>query len=170
MPKYGQVDRTFYNGVIEDIAMKAITVEEILACIESFENSITDFFDKIHDETHNEGARLLTDYIARHRHRTLAALEESSHEEIEHIKKLPLQYSPDMPGEHSLREIKLSPDATPLEILEAAIAFDECMVQMYKQISRQPVAQEIKEIFESLITYEEADESDLKKIREMFSV
>ncbi|MBW8015021.1 MAG: hypothetical protein FVQ82_02465 [Planctomycetes bacterium] len=149
--------------------MRAITIEEILGHIECFENSLTDFFDKIHDETHDEGARLLTDYIARHRHRTLAALDECPHEVIDRIKKLPLQYQPDIPGEHCFKEIKLSPDATPLVILEAAIAFDECMVQMYRQISRQPVAHEIKDLFENLSIYEEADEIDLKKIRQMFS-
>ena len=76
---------------------------------------------------------------------------------------------PDIPGEHCFREIKLPPDASPLAILEAAIAFDECMVQMYKQIARQPVAHEIKDLFESLSIYEEADKVDLKKIRQMFS-
>ena len=149
--------------------MRAITIEEILEHIERFENSLTDFFDKIHDETHDEGARLLTDYIARHRHRTRAALDRCPHEMIDHIKKLPLQYQPDIPGEHCFKEIKLPQDATPLEILEAAIAFDECMVQMYKQIAGQPVAHEIKDLFENLSVYEEADEIDLKKIRQMFS-
>ena len=148
--------------------MRAITIEEILVHIERFENSLTVFFDKIHDETHDEGARLLTDYIARHRHRTLAALDKCPHEMVDHIKKLPLQYQPDIPGEHTFKEIKLPQDATPLEILEAAIAFDECMVQMYKQIAGQPVAHEIKDLFENLSVYEGADEIDLKKIRQMF--
>jgi hypothetical protein len=148
--------------------MLAITIEEILGHIESFENSLTDFFDNIHGESHDEGVRLLTGYIARHRHRTLAALDKCPHEVIDHIKKLPLQYQPDIPGKHTFKEIKLSPDATPLEILEAAIAFDECMVQMYKQIARQPLAHEIKDLFENLSIYEEADEIDLKKIRQMF--
>ncbi len=149
--------------------MRAITIEEILGHIENFENSLTDFFVNIHDESHDEGVRLLTGYIARHRHRTLAALGKCPHEVIDRIKKLPLQYQPDIPGEHCFKEIKLPSDATPLEILEAAIAFDECMVQMYKQIASQPVAHEIKDLFESLSIYEEADEVDLKKIRQMFS-
>lgn len=149
--------------------MRAITIKEILEHIETFENSLTIFFENIHDKTHDEGARLLTDYIARHRHRTLAALDKCPHEVIDRIKKLPLQYQPDIPGKHCFKEIKLSQDATPLEILEAAIAFDECMVQMYKQIASQPVAHEIKDLFENLSVYEEADEIDLKKIRQMFS-
>ena len=149
--------------------MLAITIEEILGHIESFENSLTKFFERIHDETHDEGARLLTDYIARHRHRTLAALDKCPHEVIDRIKKLPLQYQPDIPGEHCFKEIKLPPDASPLEILEAAIAFDQCLVQMYKQIASQPLAHEIKDLFENLSIYEEADEIDLKKIRQMFS-
>jgi hypothetical protein len=40
---------------------------------------------------------------------------------------------------------------------------------MYKQIASQPVAHEIKDLFENLSIYEEADEINLKKIRQMFS-
>ncbi len=149
--------------------MLAITIEEILGHIESFENSLTEFFEHIHDETHDEGARLLTDYIVRHRHRTIAELERCSHQEIERIKKLPLQYQPDIPGEHTFKEIKLPPDATPLEILKAAIEFDECMVKMYKQIASQPLAHEVKDLFEGLTTYETVDEIHLKEITHMFS-
>ena len=54
--------------------MRAISIEKILAHIEAFENSLTQFFTEISDKTHDEGARLLTDYIARHRDRTLVAL------------------------------------------------------------------------------------------------
>jgi hypothetical protein len=149
--------------------MLAITIEEILGHIESFENSLTGLFERIHDETHDEGVRLLTDYIARHRHRTLAELERCSHQEIEHIKKLPLQYQPDIPGEHTIKAVKLSTDASPLEILKAAIEFDECMVKMYKQIASQPLAHEVKDLFESLTTYEMVDEIHLKEIMHMFS-
>lgn len=149
--------------------MRAISIEKILAHVESFENSLTRFFTEISDKTHDEGARLLTDYIARHRHRTLAALSKLQVQQIEHIKKLPLQYQPDIPGAHCFKEINLQLDATPLTILQAAIEFDECLVQMYHQIANQPVAHEIKELFESLEKYEQADEINLKKIRQMFS-
>ncbi|MHC4478229.1 MAG: hypothetical protein ACYTEL_21535 [Planctomycetota bacterium] len=149
--------------------MRAITIGNILEHVENFENSVTEFFEYLHDKTHDEGAKLLTDYIARHRHRTLAALDRLPHEQIEHLKKLPLQYQPHIPGAHCFEKIKLSSDSTPLTILEAAIEFDECLVQMYRQISEQPVAHEIKDLFDSLAKYEEADEMHLKKTRQMFS-
>jgi hypothetical protein len=149
--------------------MLAITIEEILGHIESFENSVTELFEHIHDETHDEGVRLLTDYIGRHRHRTFAELERCCQDEIERIKKLPLQYQPDIPGEHTIKEVQLSADASPLEILKAAIEFDESMVKMYKQIASQPLAHEVKELFEGLTTYETVDEIHLKEITHMFS-
>jgi len=149
--------------------MLAITIEEILEHIESFENSLTELFEHIHDETHDEGVRLLTDYIARHRHRTSAELQKCCQEEVGRIKKLPLQYQPDIPGEHTIKEVKLSTNASPLEILKAAIEFDECIMKMYKQIASQPLAHEVKELFEGLTTYETVDEIHLKEITHMFS-
>lgn len=149
--------------------MLAITIEEILEYVENFENHLTELFERIHDETHDEGARLLTEYIARHRHRTLSELKRSSQDQVERIKKLPLQYQPDIPGNHTIKEVKLSPEATPLQILNAAIEFDESIVKMYKQIASQPLAHEVKELFDGLTTYEKVDEIHLKEITHMFS-
>jgi len=149
--------------------MIAITVGNILEHVENFENSLTEFFEHLHVNTYDERVKLLTGYIACHRHRTLAALDKIPHEQIEHVKKQLLPYQPDIPGAHCFKKIKLSPDSTPLTILEAAIEFDECLAQMYRQISRQPVAREIKDFFENLAKYEEADETNLKKTRQLFS-
>jgi hypothetical protein len=62
---------------------------------------------------------------------------------------------------------KLPPDPVAGEVLDAAVSFDECLVQMYHSAAEQPVSQDIKDFFESLIRNMEQDEIELKKIKAM---
>ena len=82
---------------------------------------------------------------------------------MQRIVKIPLQYEPHIPGTHCFKEIKLATDANPHEILDAAIKFDECMVQMYRQIAHQPVHKDVKEFFENLQQMEQNDQLELEK-------
>ncbi len=52
-------------------------------------------------------------------------------------------------------------------VLDAAVILDECLVRLYRQVLQQPVDEEIRELFESLVRAEQRDEIELKKIKAM---
>ena len=52
-------------------------------------------------------------------------------------------------------------------LLDVAVILDECPVSLYRQVLPQPVDEEIREFFESLVRSEERDEIELKKIKAM---
>ncbi|MBW8002388.1 MAG: hypothetical protein FVQ80_10265 [Planctomycetes bacterium] len=110
------------------------------------------------------------DYMSRHRRRTHIAIFKLPVESAERISRIchtPLQYDPQGADCHCLEGVDISADATAGEILDAAIKFDECLVKFYRQVVEQPIDQEVKGLFESLIQWEEHDEIELKKIKAM---
>ena len=149
--------------------MLAITIDEILRHAEKFESHLAEFYTKISEETTLDAVRLLTDYMGRHQNRIKDALSKVPAEQMQHIINIPLQYEPHIPGDHCFKVIKLPANASPNEILDAAIKFDECIVQMFRQIAHQPVHRDVKDFFENLQQLEEKDQLELKKIRTMFS-
>jgi rubrerythrin len=147
--------------------MAIVTISQVLACAEDFEHMLSDFYAKLSQQTTREGVRLLTDYMSRHRQRTHEALSNLSGRDMYRICKTPLRYEPHAADHRCFEGVDLPPDATASDILDAAIRFDECLVRFYRQVTQQSVDQEVKELFESLIRWEEDDEIELKKIKAM---
>src|SRR3989339_384715 len=145
--------------------MAIVTIAQVLACAEEFERMLSEFYTKISRQTTREGVRLLSDYMGRHRQRTQNALEKLDAEAIQRIYKVPLRYEPHAADCRCFEGVYLPPDAGASQILDAAVRFDECLVRLYRQVLGQDVDNEVKELFESLIRWEQDDEIELKKIK-----
>ncbi len=149
--------------------MRGITIGEILKCAEKFEQHLSEFYARISAETELPAVRFLSDYMSRHRNRIEQALSKMPADQMHHIINIPLQYEPHIPGDHCFKVITLPANAAPDQILDAAMKFDDCIVQMFHQISLQPVHTDVKDFFEKLELLEQNDQLELKKIKTMFT-
>jgi hypothetical protein len=150
--------------------MPAVTIAEVLHRAENFERMLSDFYCNLSHSTTHEGARLLTDYMSRHRrriHYALVKLPITDAADIRRICHAPLRFEPHGVDAHCLEEAHLPADATAGEVLDAAIRFDECLVSFYKQVLQQPIDEHVRTLFASLLRMEEDDEIELKKIKAM---
>ena len=105
--------------------------------------------------------------MSRHRMRIHSELSKLTPLQVERICCAPLRYEPQGADTSCFEGMELSPDATAADMLDTAIAFDECLIRFYRQVIQQPVDQEIKDLFESLVRAEESSEIELKKIKAM---
>ncbi|MHC4635873.1 MAG: ferritin family protein [Planctomycetota bacterium] len=147
--------------------MAIVTISQVLGCAEDFERMLAEFYAKVAQQSTREGVRLLADYMSRHRQRTHEALSKMSAKDMSRICKTPLRYEPHAADCRCFEGVELSPDAPASEVLDTAVKFDECLVRLYRQVVRQPIDQEVKELFENLIRWEQDDEIQLKKIKAM---
>jgi len=145
--------------------MVATTVADILKHAEKFEQLLSDYYRRVSEETISEGVRLLTDHMSRHRVRLKEALAKLSDEDLSRVTSTPIPYEPQGADGHSLEGVKLPPDATSAEVLDVAIMFDQCLIDLYRQASRQSEHEEVVALFEGLISLEEKDEMELQKIK-----
>ena len=147
--------------------MRAVTIGQVLDHVEEFEGMLTEFYRQFSEETTHEGVRLLTEYMSRHSHHIRDFLSKLPADSVRHILSVPLSYEPYIPDCRCFEKIDLPPDADAAHVLDAAVLLDECLMQLYRQIVRQPVERHIKELFEGLIQIIEKDEIQLKKIKAM---
>ena len=129
--------------------------------------SVCHYYAGVRDHSTREGVRLLTDYMSRHCERIGQALEKLSCEQVARICAAPLRYEPQAADCRCFEGMELPPDAPAADVLEAALTFDECLVRLFRQVIRQPVDEEVKDLFDSLVRTEERDEIELKKIKAM---
>ncbi len=147
--------------------MAVITIEDVLKHAERFEQMLADFYANLSEHSYREGVRLLTDYMARHRKRIAEALEKLSPEQVRRVCSAPLRYEPHAADCRCFDRIELPDNASAAAVLDAAVILDECLVRLYRQVLQQPVDEEIRELFESLVRAEQRDEIELKKIKAM---
>ena len=128
---------------------------------------LADFYADLSKHSCREGVRLLTDYMSRHRKRIVEALKKLAPEQVRQVCSAPLRYEPQAADCRCFDRIELPDNASAAAVRDVAVLFDECLVRLYRQVVQQPVDEEIRELFESLIRAEQRDEIELKKIKAM---
>jgi len=147
--------------------MSVTTVACVLRRASDFECLLMDYYLSLAEQTHREGVRLLTDYMARHRRRLQEALSRFPGDTYKRISVLPIRYEPVSSECDRFAGRTLDPDATAEDVLDVAIELDECLISIYKQVVQQEIDPDVKELFDSLVRMEERDEIQLKKIKAM---
>lgn len=147
--------------------MAVITIEDVLKHAERFEHLLAGFYADLADRSCREGVRLLTGYMSRHRERIVDALEKLSPDQVRRVCSAPLRYEPQAADCRCFDRIELPGDASAATVLDAAVVFDECLVDLYRQVLQQPVDEDVRELFESLVRAEQRDQIELKKIKAM---
>jgi rubrerythrin len=147
--------------------MAVVTINDVLRRAEEFERMLADYYAKLSEQTTREGVRLLAGHMSRHRIRISEALSKLSSPQVRRIRSAPLRYEPQAADCRCFEGVDLPPGASAAEVLDVATVFDECLVRLYRQVLQQPVDEEAKELFESLVCAEQRDEVELKKIKAM---
>jgi hypothetical protein len=147
--------------------MAVITVSDVLQTVEDFESRLVEYYAEISKRTTSEGVHLLADYMGRHRRRLAEALARVPEGRRARIEGCHLRYEPTRPSCSCFEDEELPPDAPASEILDMAVEVDECLIALYKQVLRQELDPDVRQLFESLLHCEEWDEVELKKIKAM---
>ena len=132
---------------------------------EEFEIKIEQYYARIRDETVNNGVKLLTYYLARHRRHAERVLADFDAKIVAHVKKVQLKYDVTLSPEEEFGLFDADPASIGSEeLLNTAAAYDAALVGLYKSVLKQPIGAEAEGVFESLIRVEERDIVMIKKM------
>ncbi len=142
-----------------------ISFKELIERALEFERELEHYYAEIRDTTQNEGVRLITYYLSRHRRRLQQAIDNLQKGTLEHLFKVKFKYDIEFAPEKDFHPLnKAIPDITGDELLEAAANYDVQLIELYKKILSNPMNVEASSFVESLIRMEEKDVVMLKKM------
>ena len=148
--------------------MTSVLLGELIERAVLFEERLEQYYAQIRDESVDNGVRMLTYYLSRHRRHLEKALKDLNHDQIERINKIRLKYDIDFDPDRDIEIMKRpAADLKGNDLLEAAVAYDEKLVSLYRSIQNQPVTKEAEDLLNSLIRLEEKDIIMLKKKKAM---
>jgi hypothetical protein len=142
-----------------------VDIAELLRRAGEFEERLGRYYAAIRDASADNGVRLLTYYLSRHRRHLQEALKDFDADALQQVGKIKLKHDVEFQPEKDLQLMSLPPSAVKgKDILEAAVRYDTTLVELYRRILRQPLAPAAGEMLESLIRVEERDIVMLKKM------
>ncbi len=145
--------------------MAIVNVGELFQRAENFEHRVERYYAKIRDQTENNGVRLLTYYLARHRRHLEQVLKDIDKTVVAKVREVKLKYDVDFSPEHEFQLFEIDPKSIgSAELLDTAAAYDTALINLYKKILIQPIGEESASIFENLIKVEERDIVMIKKM------
>ena len=148
--------------------MAIVTVENLLGRAEKFERRLEEFYADLRDHSDDNGVRLLTYYLARHRRHVDKALAMLDPEDRERAGKVQLRFEVEFSPEETFDLLGVPADKVRgPDLLEVAIRYDEALVRFYRQMLGQQLPKETHELIESLIRIEEKDIVMLRKMLAM---
>lgn len=122
----------------------------------------------IRDQSTDNGVRLLTYFLARHRRRRDEALADLDPQHLEHLRALTMAEALDFSPAQTLAVLSRDPvGVTGPELLAAAIASDIEFIRLYQALLQHPEAGPARPALEALIRVEEHDMVMLRKMQAM---
>jgi tetratricopeptide (TPR) repeat protein len=142
-----------------------VDIADLLYRAQEFEDKLERYYAALRDQSQDNGVRLLTYYLSRHRRHLQEALDNIDAAELARVRGIKLKYDVEFHPEKDFHIMELPPDQVKgKDVLEAAVAYDEQLVNLYKSILNQPLTEEAIELLESVIRIEERDIVMLKKM------
>ena len=145
-----------------------VDIAELLKRAGEFEERLGKYYAAIRDGSADNGVRLLTYYLSRHRRHLQEALGNFDPSALEQVRRIKLKHDVEFQPEKDFQLMSLPPaQVKGKDILEAAVQYDTTLVDLYRKILRQPLHSSASELLESLIRVEERDIVMLKKMLAM---
>lgn len=148
--------------------MAIATLGEMLDQARRFEEDAAAHYAAIRDQSPDNGVRLLTYWLARHRRHMDEAFGGLAEGALDRLRRIELKHEAHFAAEPGLGVLTVPPrTARGPDLLNAAIRYDTELVRYYRDILKQPLIDEARQLVEALIRIEERDIVMLKKMLAM---
>ena len=144
------------------------TIGALLDMALDFETSLQNFYTDIRDHSKDNGIRLLAYYLCRRRRHLAEILTEGDPKIIDALRETTLDTNSDFSPAMHFDVIKASVmELDGKGLLEAAIRYDNALLDLYSLILRHQIAYQARDAFNELIQAEKTDITMLKKMQAM---
>ena len=148
--------------------MPAVTLGTVLDRARAFEVRMAKYYARVRDQSTDNGTRLLTYYLARHRRHQDQAWAGYDEARVTRLRKTELADEIAFDPEKRFPLPGARPDSvTGKELLHAALDYDQALMDLYRSILRQPLGDEVHGMLELLVLVEERDVVMMKKMLTM---
>jgi len=148
--------------------MAVSNVGDVLDRVQELERRQIEMYAVIRDSATDDGVRLLTHYLARHKRHLPEAFSCFSPDQMKQIRRTPvLEEDVAIDADHYFKGKTISADIKADTLLDCAIEYIQKLLDCFHHMSHQSLGEETLTLFDSLYKIEVKDIVELKKIKAM---
>lgn len=143
--------------------MRFQTVADVLDVVKSFHKALAAQFSELEQLTTSERARLMLDYLNRHEQHLSEATGQYDKDAGSGLLNTWLQFAPESHPDDLVAKVRAVDLNDVDSIVAVALAVDDYLIQLYRDLLSDADTDELKEVFESLIRLEDNERHTLAR-------
>lgn len=142
-------------------------VKDILKRAVEFHKMLEGFYANIENASEKQNVKLLVNYMARHEKVLEEQLGKVAAAQAKQINEEWLKYEPEFATCRCFEDLKIDNNSSADDVIEAGLVLNQCLINLYRQMSVVAPSQETKTLFSSLEVAEVAEKKKLARMKGM---
>jgi hypothetical protein len=137
--------------------------KEVLDQARKFHQRLGKFYEDLKDNASVEHTRALLDYMSRHETYLDQCLQEFKDQVSVNVLDTFMQYGSDASSQVHIDRFEIKPEMAVDDVVAAAMHFDACLIQFYREMATKSSNAKVREVFENLLVMEQHEQIELSK-------
>ncbi len=136
---------------------------DVLGHAREFHQKLSVFYDGLKESTSKERARALLDFMSRHEKHLADGLAQYEEQVSDNVLDTYFKYGSENTKITSVDDFEIKPEMNIDDVMAAAMHFDACLIEFYREMARRALSEKVREVFENLLEMEQHEQLELSK-------
>lgn len=137
--------------------------KDVLEHARDFHQRLSVFYDDLKESTTKERARALLDYMSRHERYLDDCLAQYEEQVSDNVLDTYFKYGSEASKIAEISEFEIKPEMNAEDVIAAAMHFDACLIEFYREMAQRSLSTKVREVFENLLVMEQHEQIELSK-------
>ena len=137
--------------------------KDVLEHAREFHQKLSVFYEDLKESAGKERTRALLDYMSRHERYLDECLEQYEEQVSDNVLDTYFKYGSEAAKISAVADFEVKPEMEFEDVIAAAMHFDACLIEFYREMAQRSLSAKVKEVFENLLVMEEHEQIELSK-------
>lgn len=137
--------------------------KDVLKHVREFHRKLGGFYNELKESTDKERARVLLDSMSRHEKYLDDCLAQYEEQVSDNVLDTYFKYGSESTELTAIADFEIKPGMEVDDVMTAAMHFDACLIEFYREMAQRALSEKVREVFENLLEMEQHEQIELSK-------
>ena len=137
--------------------------KDVLAHAREFHRKLGTFYEELKESASRERTCALLDYMIRHEKYLVDCLVQYEDQVSDNVLDTYFKYGSESIMMTTISDFEIKPEMDVDDVMAAAMHFDACLIEFYREMAQRALSEKVREVFENLLEMERNEQLELSK-------
>lgn len=137
--------------------------KDVLEHAREFHRKLGAFYEELKESAGKERTRALLDYMSRHEKHLGDCLSQYEEQVSDNVLDSYFKYGSESTKMTAISDFEIKPEMDIDDVMAAAMHFDACLIEFYREMAQRALSEKVREVFENLLAMEQHEQIELSK-------